>query len=213
GGGVGKARDYATRAGAQAAEQPAYEDAGGPYPRALELLELDEPIDRRRLTELTLAFGEAQMKSGETIAGRETFLRAAGLARRLGSPEQMARAALGLGAGLSEAPGWSDALMPPRPSSGTSRPHTPSSHPAQGFWGYCTGFVDDELVALLEESLAALDERDSALRALVLARLAVALYWSDSAARRAPISSLGVQAVAMARRLEDPAVELIALVS
>jgi hypothetical protein len=46
GGEIGKAIDYATRAGAHAAEQLAYEEAAGHYGRALDLLQLDEPIDR-----------------------------------------------------------------------------------------------------------------------------------------------------------------------
>jgi hypothetical protein len=213
GGEVGKAIDYATRAGAHAAEQLAYEEAAGHYARALDLLQLEEPIDPGHTAELTLALGDAQMKAGEAAAGRATFRRAAMLARRLGSPERLARAALGLGAGLQEAPGWSDTVTPPRTSIGRTRHDTLAGHQAQSFWGYGAGVVDDELVSLLEESLAVLDKRDSTLQTRALARLAVALYWSPSAARRGPIGALAAEAVAMARRLGDPTLELMALVS
>ncbi len=64
------------------------------------------------------------------------------------------------------------------------------------------GKLDKVLVGLLEEALAALGEQDSALRARVMARLAQALYWSESHERRV---LLGNQAVDMARRLDDTA--------
>jgi tetratricopeptide (TPR) repeat protein len=67
---------------------------------------------------------------------------------------------------------------------------------------FTAGAVDDLEVELLEETLAVLGETDSALRARVLARLAKALQSSPDPARRA---QLGRSAVAMARRLGDPA--------
>ena len=67
---------------------------------------------------------------------------------------------------------------------------------------FTAGAVDELEVELLEETLAVLGETDSALRARVLARLAKALQSSPDPARRA---QLGRSAVAMARRLGDPA--------
>jgi tetratricopeptide (TPR) repeat protein len=64
------------------------------------------------------------------------------------------------------------------------------------------GKVDTVLVEMLEEAVSALGDQDSALRARVMARLAQALYWSDSRGRRV---SLGDLAVDMARRLDDTA--------
>ena len=58
------------------------------------------------------------------------------------------------------------------------------------------------LIRLLEEALTSLPQEDSALRARVLGRLAMELYWSSTRDQRATISQ---QAVAMARRLDDPA--------
>lgn len=68
--------------------------------------------------------------------------------------------------------------------------------------------VDPQLVALLEGALTALDDADSALRTQLLARLASELHWSPDRARGAALSQ---QAVAMARRLGDPATLVYAL--
>ena len=62
--------------------------------------------------------------------------------------------------------------------------------------------ADDELIALLEESLTLLDDGDSARRCRVLGRLATELSLTDQEERR---DTLSAQAVEMARRLDDPA--------
>lgn len=67
-------------------------------------------------------------------------------------------------------------------------------------WGIDTWTVDEELVGLLEEAAGALGDADSSLRAMVLGRLAVAIYWSDPEERRLALSR---QAVEMAQRLRD----------
>jgi class 3 adenylate cyclase/tetratricopeptide (TPR) repeat protein len=67
---------------------------------------------------------------------------------------------------------------------------------------FTAGTVDELEVGLLEETLAVLGSADSALRARVLARLAKALASSPDPDRRAQLSRT---AVAMARRLGDPA--------
>ncbi len=66
------------------------------------------------------------------------------------------------------------------------------------------GAVDDGLVALCEEALDALPPGDSAGRAMVGARLAGELYFLPAASDRR--EALTGDAVAMARRLDDPAV-------
>jgi AAA ATPase domain len=71
-----------------------------------------------------------------------------------------------------------------------------------GAVGLPPGDVDEEIVAVLEEALAALDERPTLLRAAVLARLAVQLYWSDSALRREAVVA---EARAIVADLDDPA--------
>ena len=70
-----------------------------------------------------------------------------------------------------------------------------------GLTGYhFSGRRDDTLVATLEEALATLPPGDSEIRARLLARLSVGVYWSDLDGRRFELSE---EAVAMARRLRD----------
>jgi hypothetical protein len=62
------------------------------------------------------------------------------------------------------------------------------------------GFVDEGHVALLVEALERIGPADSPLRVRLLGLLATALYWSDTAPRRARLAR---QAIDMARRLGD----------
>jgi DNA-binding winged helix-turn-helix (wHTH) protein/tetratricopeptide (TPR) repeat protein len=73
---------------------------------------------------------------------------------------------------------------------------------AFGFIPFAEGVVDERVVALLEEALARLGERDSPLRARALASLSLALYWSDAQERR---EQLCEESLELARRLDDPA--------
>jgi tetratricopeptide (TPR) repeat protein len=68
-------------------------------------------------------------------------------------------------------------------------------------WVSRSGGVDTERVAALEAALAALDETDSAARAMLLATLAAELLFSGDRARRCALSDA---ALAMARRIADP---------
>ena len=86
---------------------------------------------------------------------------------------------------------------------------------AQAVLGYGGGyfesaFIDETMVALLEEAIAGLPEEDSVVRLELLSRLAKALYYSeeDTEALRAELSS---EAIAMAERLDDPHALLVAL--
>jgi DNA-binding SARP family transcriptional activator len=63
------------------------------------------------------------------------------------------------------------------------------------------GRVEEDVEALLQEALGALGEEDSPLRARLLARLALELYYADDPGRRLTLSA---EAVALARRLGDP---------
>jgi DNA-binding SARP family transcriptional activator/tetratricopeptide (TPR) repeat protein len=62
------------------------------------------------------------------------------------------------------------------------------------------GIVDEALVSLLEEALAAVGEGDPALRARLLARLVIELNFSEARERRAELSG---EAVEIARRVGD----------
>jgi predicted ATPase len=70
------------------------------------------------------------------------------------------------------------------------------------------GLVDRQLVALLEEALDALGPQDSALRARLLARLSLEFTFSEEPHRT---ESLSREAIAMARRLADPAALRVAI--
>ena len=70
-----------------------------------------------------------------------------------------------------------------------------------GGFGLSPGIVDDDLVAVLEEALHGLPPDGSALRARLLVRLAVALYYSEQAQRR---EDLVQEALGIARGLDDP---------
>jgi DNA-binding SARP family transcriptional activator len=82
---------------------------------------------------------------------------------------------------------------------------------AMGVGGFLQrSHADETMTALLGEALAGLEERDSELRARLMARLAVELYWTDQIERRAALSA---EAIEMARRLDDPRSLLVALYS
>ena len=95
-----KAIDYSVRAGERAMSLAAYEEASDHFERALQAYGLQERADVPRRCELLLSLGSAQSRAGASRQARDTFLRAAGLARRLESPELLARAAIGYGAGM-----------------------------------------------------------------------------------------------------------------
>jgi DNA-binding CsgD family transcriptional regulator len=98
-GDLDKAIDYATWAGDAAMAQSGWESAVGHFRRALEALDLSGSPDRQRHCDLLLALGDAQNRSGpgsgDVPEARESFLRAAEIARTLPDPERLARAAVG----------------------------------------------------------------------------------------------------------------------
>jgi hypothetical protein len=98
---IDKAIHYATEAAEQATVMCAYADAVARYERALRSLETWAAHDRRGQCELLLALGEAQVRAWVPRPVRSpTFLRAATLARQLGEPRLLTRAAFGLFARL-----------------------------------------------------------------------------------------------------------------
>ncbi len=96
GGDVDKAVDHATRAGDRANVQLAYEDAAILYERALQALELREAPNERLRCELLLKLGEARWNTGGLGDPAGPLQEAAALAERIGAPDLLARAALGL---------------------------------------------------------------------------------------------------------------------
>lgn len=177
-GGAAKALELSARAGDQASEMLAYEDARAHYERAFQSMTLAGVSDSRRRCELLLRLAECEWRGGDSAAARATFQEAAGIARALPAPELLARAAIGYARGLG------------------------------GFLHVVR--ADQTIIALLEEALTALEDRDTALRARLLARLAVELYYTDQVGRRVALSS---EAIEMARRMRDPGSLLVALYS
>ena len=109
-GDTGKAIEYAERAGEQAMEQLAYEEASELYGRALEVLELhDHPDERRRLA-LALALGGAEASASRVSDARRAFGKAAESARALADADGLVGAAIGI-AMMGEAGTCDDRLV------------------------------------------------------------------------------------------------------
>src|SRR5205814_4950586 len=121
--------------------------------------------------ELLLARGGAQWKAGDGPAARETFRQAADIARRIGDAPLLAGSALGFA-------GEGSRLLWVR-----------------------SGVVDQPRIELLEEALHRLGDGDPGLRAQLLARLAINLYWAPEPER---VVALSEEAVRLARQLGDP---------
>jgi hypothetical protein len=170
-GDAGHALEYLVRAGDRAFDVLGYENATVHYRHALGLLDAAGSGWGERRGALLLRLGEAQWRSGDGSKARLTFERAIDAARRSADPEVLARSALGYVTALG------------------------------GHLLYARFHLGGPVVGLLEEALAALPAGDSALRAHLLARLALEV-WSASEPfeRRVAISE---EAIAMARRLGD----------
>src|SRR3954468_13502308 len=79
---------------------------------------------------------------------------------------------------------------------------------AEGLSGWAeVGVIDHEAIGLMEEALGQLGEEDSEVRARLLSRLAIAVYFLSDTRRE----ELAREAVGMARRLGDPATLAFAL--
>ncbi len=170
---VDRAVHYAVRAGGQATDRLAHDDAVQLLERAVALLQQIDPVDQLEVARLQTALGTAQAGAGRWEAARETFARAAEAARAVLAEETEA-GALFAGAALG---------------------HSGS------FWEQY-GRYDAASIALLEEALTRLPAGDSRLRSQVLARLAVLLYWAPSASWEQQ-RDVADAAVDIARRLAD----------
>lgn len=92
-----KAIEYAYRGARRAQTMLAYEDAARLYEMALAGLEVGHPAEQRRACEMLLNLGEALYGAGLFERAKAAFARALETAQRIGSAEDMARAALGYG--------------------------------------------------------------------------------------------------------------------
>ncbi|MEE9285802.1 MAG: tetratricopeptide repeat protein, partial [Dehalococcoidia bacterium] len=88
---------YLTLAGQRALAAVGYEESAHLYQMALQALDLEEKPDEAQRCELLLGRGEAEARAGDSDTARETFGLAADIAKKLGIPEHLARAAVGYG--------------------------------------------------------------------------------------------------------------------
>jgi DNA-binding SARP family transcriptional activator/tetratricopeptide (TPR) repeat protein len=109
----GKARICAQLAGDRALALLAYEEAARLYGVALEALKLEQPGDEQTRCELLLLRGEAEIRAGDTTDAKATFVAAAAIARRLGLPRELARAAAGYGGRIVWSRAGRDELLVP----------------------------------------------------------------------------------------------------
>jgi eukaryotic-like serine/threonine-protein kinase len=112
-GDVGKAVEYARRAGERAIALLAYEEACRLFQLALEALELRPAGDAQTECELLLCLGDARARAGEFGEAKTTFLRVAEIAKAARIPELLARAALGYGGRFVWDPGRGDPHLLP----------------------------------------------------------------------------------------------------
>jgi DNA-binding SARP family transcriptional activator len=103
-----KAIRYACRAGEQATEMLAHEEAAEHYARALEVQDRFEPEAAGRRCQLLLELGEARVRAGEMPLAWEAFREAAALAAGLEDPDSLARAAIGASRRYVQPPGVVD---------------------------------------------------------------------------------------------------------
>jgi DNA-binding SARP family transcriptional activator/tetratricopeptide (TPR) repeat protein len=108
-----KGLDYARRAGDRSATLLAYEEAARLYALGLETLDSHLDGDEVVRCELLLRLGDVQARAGEIPSAKETFLRAAEIARRARMPDQLARAALGYGGRFVWSRAWGDRNLVP----------------------------------------------------------------------------------------------------
>ncbi len=109
-GDVDKAADYARRAGTDALEALAHEDATGHFTRGLDVLDEAGVTSGVGRAELLLGLAEARNRGADTEVAQRTAVEASNIARDLGDAELFARAALASATGT-----------PPRPDTVTER--------------------------------------------------------------------------------------------
>ncbi len=96
GGDADKIIDYCVMAAKRSTAQTAYEDAVEQCHRALQALEQREPVDELRRCDLLLGLGNAYGNAGDPVRAKQTFLKAAAIAKKVPAPEQLAKAAVGV---------------------------------------------------------------------------------------------------------------------
>ncbi|WP_458245638.1 ATP-binding protein [Streptomyces sp. MAI_2237] len=217
----------AREAAARAEALSAFEDAARWYERAVDAWTAGaDPVpggraghaaagspDRAELVETLLGLGAARLGAGEREAARETLLEAAVLARELGRPDLLARAALGLGTGpvgfevdLDDRQ-QADLLTEARAALGAGSPALRAAVTAR--LSLAAGLVEPvgRRLALAEEAVeTAREAGDPVTLAVALAALCDARPGPDHCRDRLGWSA---RIVETARELRDPVLELL----
>ena len=151
--------------------------------RSMSLLAYEEAA---RLYRRALAALELRAAGTEPARRRDLLLELGAALRKAGDP-------VAARAGFLEAAELSARLGQPERQ----------AQAALGYAGryWTSGVVDEQVVAVLEDALAALGPEDTLLRAAVLARLSTELYYAPSDERADALSG---EAVDMAERIGDP---------
>ena len=170
---------------------------------------LAAPVDRpERAVDFALAAGRRadRLLAWEEAAGHyAAALRARELAG--GAPEDRLRGELLLALGASqERAGAAEMRETFAAAAATARALGDPALLGRAALGYAgrwsqLGRVEEDVAALLQEALGTLGAEDSPLRARLLARLALELYYAGDPGRRLALSE---EAVTLARRLGDP---------
>ena len=92
-----KALDYTVQAGELARWMLSFEEAASLFERGLKALELHAPEDFPRRARILIALGTVLDSAGRFARSEQIFAEAAAFARRAGSPELLAAAAIGYG--------------------------------------------------------------------------------------------------------------------
>ncbi len=103
GGDVDKAVEYARKAGERAVAQFAWEDAVTQFERAVQVLDLQTPIDEALKCDLLMAAGDALYGTGDPERSQVNFARAAESAQVVNDVDRLALATLGYGRPFSVA--------------------------------------------------------------------------------------------------------------
>jgi tetratricopeptide (TPR) repeat protein/predicted Ser/Thr protein kinase len=97
-----RAARYSRRAGRQAIDQMAYEQAVGHFERGIDALDQDSTSDDHLRCELSVDLGDARWNAWDAVASAGTMLQAAELAARIDRWDLLARAARG----MNTSPAW-----------------------------------------------------------------------------------------------------------
>jgi DNA-binding winged helix-turn-helix (wHTH) protein/tetratricopeptide (TPR) repeat protein len=206
GGSAEQAIAAATRAAERAHALLAYEESARLYEQALEALVMAAPEDAERRFELLAAAGSEHGAAGARESGRARFRSAAGIARALGRPDLLARAAIGYR-------GFGEMGIPPEPDTlallEEARDALGDGHPVlrsrllsklTGTAPYMLSMAQRELLSREALELARASGDLIALRDALSAR-----YWAclgpDRVAER---TAIGEEMVSLGERSGDP---------